>query len=233
MNISRRDALQLSATAVAALSFGAIRPSEGAAQPAQPQADGLIDTRLWNIAPLPLQADGSAVEYTPEEAGEITGVLWKTNDTPDIDFDYRSMTINLDVRGTANLSGTLTFSDLERLPRHSQITLLQCGAPTPRGIVKWTGVRFSDFAEAIGMQNFASYARFVGSDAYYIDEDMRTLMHPQVMLAWLLNDQPIPPQHGAPLRLIVPFRYGARSMKAITDIELTATSFRPREPWPA
>ncbi len=233
MNMSRREAMQLSATAVAALSLGTFRSSEGAAQSAQPQADGLIDTRLRNIAPLPLQSDGSAVEYTPEEAGEITGVLWKTNDTPDIEFDYRNMRINLDVRGTANLSGMLTISDLERLPRHSQITLLQCGAPVPRGIVKWTGVRFSDFAKAIGMQNFASYARFVGSDAYYIDEDMRTLMHPQVMLAWLLNDQPIPPQHGAPLRLIVPFRYGARSMKAITDIELTATSFRPREPWPA
>lgn len=233
MNMSRREAMQLSATAVAALSLGTFRPSEGAAQSAQPQADGLIDTRLRNIAPLPLQSDGSAVEYTPEEAGEITGVLWKTNDTPDIEFDYRNMRINLDVRGTANLSGILTISDLERLPRHSQITLLQCGAPVPRGIVKWTGVRFSDFANAIGMQNFASYARFVGSDAYYIDEDMRTLMHPQVMLAWLLNDQPIPPQHGAPLRLIVPFRYGARSMKAITDIELTATSFRPRELWPA
>lgn len=233
MNMSRREAMHLSATAVAALSFGTIRPLEVAAQPAQPQADGLVDTRLRNIAPLPLQPDGSAVEYTPQEAGTISGVLWKTNDTPDIEFDYRNMKINLDVRGTANLSGILTFGDLERLPRHSQITLLQCGAPTPRGIVKWTGVRFSDFAEAIGMQSFASYARFVGSDAYYIDEDIKTLMHPQVMLAWLLNDQPIPPQHGAPLRLIVPFRYGARSMKAITDIELTVTSFRPREPWPA
>ena len=199
MNMSRREAMQLSATAVAAMSFGTLRPSEGAAQSAQPQADGLIDTRLRNIAPLPLQPDGSAVEYTPEEVGEITGVLWKTNDTPDIEFDYRNMRINLDVRGTADLSGTLTISDLERLPRHSQITLLQCGAPVPQGIVKWTGVRFSDFADAIGMQNFASYARFVGSDAYYIDEDIRTLMHPQVMLAWLLNDQPIPPQHGAPL----------------------------------
>jgi DMSO/TMAO reductase YedYZ molybdopterin-dependent catalytic subunit len=94
-------------------------------------------------------------------------------------------------------------------------------------------VRFSDFAESIGGQDFAYYARFVGSDGYYIDEDVRTLMHPQVMLAWLLNDEPLPPQHGAPLRLVIPFRYGARSMKAITDIELSATSFTPREPWPA
>jgi hypothetical protein len=39
---------------------------------------------------------------------------------------------------------------------------------------------------------------------------MTTLMHPQVILAWLLNDEPIPPQHDAPLRLIVLFRYGAQ-----------------------
>ena len=39
------------------------------------------------------------------------------------------------------------------------------------------------------------------------------------MLAWEMNDKPIPPEYGAPLRLVVPFRYGARSMKAITDIQ--------------
>jgi DMSO/TMAO reductase YedYZ molybdopterin-dependent catalytic subunit len=61
---------------------------------------------------------------------------------------------------------------------------------------------------------------------------MTTLMHPQVVLAWHLNDEPIPPQHGAPLRLIIPFRYGARSLKAITEIQFTATSFTPPRPWP-
>ena len=59
-----------------------------------------------------------------------------------------------------------------------------------------------------------------------------TLMHPQVVLAWELNDAPIPPQHGAPLRLIVPFRYGARSLKAIQEIQFTATTFTPPKPWP-
>jgi DMSO/TMAO reductase YedYZ molybdopterin-dependent catalytic subunit len=72
----------------------------------------------------------------------------------------------------------------------------------------------------------------VGSDAYFIDEDIKTLMHPQVVLAWQLNDEPIPPQHGAPLRLIVPFRYGARSLKAIQEIQFTATSFPPPKAWP-
>jgi DMSO/TMAO reductase YedYZ molybdopterin-dependent catalytic subunit len=229
--MSRREALQLSTTALAGISLGALKPGEAAAQATQPS--GLVDTKLRDAAKLALNPDGSAVEYMPQEAGTITGVLWRTkNQTPDIEFDYRKMKIKLDARGTAKLSGTLTFGDIEKLPRHSYVTLLQCGAPTPRGVVKWTGVRFSDFTKAVGAQSFANYGRLVGSDGYFIDEDMATLMHPQVMLAWLLNDQPIPPQHGAPLRLVIPFRYGARSLKAITEIAFTATTFTPQKPWP-
>jgi DMSO/TMAO reductase YedYZ molybdopterin-dependent catalytic subunit len=150
-NISRREAMQLSTTALAGLSLGALKPGEAAAQAAAPQPEGLVDTKLRGAAQLPLMPDGSAVEYTPQEAGTITGVLWRTkNQTPDIEFDYRKMKIKLDARGTARLSGTLTFGDLEKLPRHSYVTLLQCGAPTPHGIVKWTGVRFSDFSQAMG-----------------------------------------------------------------------------------
>jgi len=234
MKISRRESIQLSATALAALSVAAIRSTPAAAQgAAPPQPDNLAETRLRTIAPLPLKPDGSAVEYTQAETGPIDGVLWKTKDTPDIEFDYRKMKIKLDGRGTSRLSGTLSFSDLEKLPRYSQITLLQCGAPKPHGIVKWTGVRFSDFAQAVGAQSFANYARFTASDDYYLDDDMKTLTHPQVMLAWLANDQPLPPANGAPLRLVVPFRYGARSVKAITGIAFTATSFPPQKAWPA
>ena len=232
MNYSRRETLELSATALAALSVGAVTPAaaQGAAPAAQP--DRLVDTQLRTIANLPLKPDGSAVEYTEADIGTIQGrPFWKTNGTPDIEFDYRKMKVKIDARGTTKLSGMLTFSDLEKLPRMSAIYLLQCGAPQPRGIVKWTGVRFSDFAQLVGAQPFANYVRVIGSDLYYLEDDMKTLMHPQVMLAWMMNDKPIPPEYGAPLRLVVPFRYGARSMKAITDIQFTATSFPPARPW--
>src|ERR1700704_5962250 len=205
--------MQLSAAALAGASLAALQASEAAAQPAaQATPENLVEKPLRSIQKLPLNADGSAPEYTPQEAGTITGVLWRTRETPQIEFDYRKMKVKIDARGTAKLSGMLTFPDLEKLPRHSYVTLLQCGAPTPRGIVKWTGVRFSDFAKMVGAQSFASYGRMIATDGYYLDEDINTLMHPQVVLAWLLNDQPIPPQHGAPLRLIVPFRSRARSI---------------------
>jgi DMSO/TMAO reductase YedYZ molybdopterin-dependent catalytic subunit len=232
MKVSRRESMQLSATALAGWSFGQFGPGAARAQGA-PQPGGLVDTQLRSISTLPLKPDGSAVEFTPQEAGAITGVLWRTkNETPPGEYDFRKMKIKVDARGTAKLSGTLTFDVLDKLPRHSYVVRLQCGAPMPRGTVKWTGVRFSDFAQAVGAQSFANYCRLVGSDAYFTDEDMTTLMHPQVVLAWQLNDEPIPPQHGAPLRLIVPFRYGARSLKAITEIQFTATSFAPPKPWP-
>ena len=232
MIMSRRETIQ-SATAIAALSVAAIRIAPAAAQAAAPQPDALVDTKLRTIAPLPLKPDGSAVEYSMSETGPIDGVLWKGKGTPDGEFDYRKMKVKVDGRGTSKLSGTLTFSDLEKLPRHSQITLLQCGAVKPHGIVKWTGVRFSDFASSVGAQSFANYARLTASDDYYLDEDMTTLMHPQVMLAWMANDKPLPPENGAPMRLVVPFRYGARSVKAITAIQFTATSFPPQKAWPA
>jgi DMSO/TMAO reductase YedYZ molybdopterin-dependent catalytic subunit len=232
MRISRREAMQSSAALAAAFSVAAIRPVTASQTTSSSEPDSLVETKLRNISPLPLNADGSATEHSESEIGTLDGVLWKTKNTPDIEFDFKKMKVKVDVRGTANLSGTLGADDLEKLPRHSQITLLQCGARKPTGIVKWTGVRFSDVAEMLGAQPFAAYGRFVGSDGYVTDEDVKTLMHPQVMLAWMMNDQPLPPEHGAPMRLVIPFRYGARSLKAITEMALTATSFPPPPPLP-
>lgn len=234
MELSRRDVIQSSATMVAGLSVVANRITSAAAQPAPAaQADTLVETPLRRISPLPLNPDGSAPEHTEAEIGKLDGVLWKTRGTPDIEFDFQKMRVKVDSRGAAKLSGALHASDLEKLPRHSQINLLQCGAAKPTGIVKWTGVRFSDVAKMLGAQDFAAYGRFAGSDGYVIDEDVKTLMHPQVMLAWMMNDQPLPPEHGAPMRLVIPFRYGARSLKAITEIQFTATSFPPPPALPA
>lgn len=223
MRISRRQAIQASGTALTGLSLG-LRPEQllaQAQQAAPPVPDTLVETPLRNIAPLPLLPDGSAPEHPPAQIGTISDPsMWRytKGQAPPAEYDYRKLKIKVDARGGAKLSGTMTFADLERLPRRSYVTLLQCGAPNPRGIVKWTGVRFSDVANMLGVQPFTHYCRVVAADKYWIDEDMRTMMHPQVMLVWELNDAPLPAKHGAPVRLVIPFRYGARSIKAVTEI---------------
>ena len=50
------------------------------------------------------------------------------------------------------------------------------------------------------------------------------------MLAWLMNDQPLAPINGAPLRLVIPFRYGARSVKAVSEITFGSPSLPNRAP---
>lgn len=226
MDITRRDALALSGSALAALSLRMMDPKKALGQAVQePQEwpDSLVETPLREgfPAPLPLNADGSAPEHPESEAGAIEGpLMWRTPDrsTPPGEYDYRNMAIRVDTRGLGRMRGTMHFADLERLPRVSGTYLLQCGAPLPRGIVKWTGVRFSDFADMLGVIPGAHFVRLLAADGAYVDEDITILRHPQVMLAWLMNDEPIPADHGAPLRLIVPFRYGRQSLKAITDI---------------
>ena len=233
MTISRRKAIAISGSTLAGLSLGVLKPEilrgKGAVQQQGP--DQLVERPLREgfPAPLPLNPDGSAPEHPESAAGPITDpLMWRTPDrqAPEIEFDYREMEISVDTRGLARLTGTLRFSDLEQLPRVSHTFLLQCGAPNPRGIVKWTGVGFSDFADMLGLIPEAHYCRFVASDGRYVDEPVASLRHPQVMLAWMMNDEPISPRHGAPLRLIIPFRYGQRSLKAITEITFGTPGLR-------
>jgi DMSO/TMAO reductase YedYZ molybdopterin-dependent catalytic subunit len=246
MAISRRDALSLSGSTIAGLSLGLLdgdaahaqTPAAQAGQkPAEPWPDSLVERplRAGFPAPLPLNADGSAPEHPASAGGPITDpLMWKTPDrtAPAIEYDYRKLAVKVDTRGLGRLAGTLRFADLEKLPRVSHTFLLQCGAANPRGIVTWTGVRFSDLADMLGLIPNAHYCRLVASDRHYVDEPVAILRHPQVMLAWMMNGEPIPPKHGAPLRLVVPFRYGNRSLKAVTEIVFGTPSL-PMPPLPA
>jgi DMSO/TMAO reductase YedYZ molybdopterin-dependent catalytic subunit len=237
MTISRRDAMRVTGATVAGFSLGLGTESllgQGAAPAAQASADRLVDAQVRAIAPLPLNPDGSAPEHPATAAGSITEpYMWRytKGQAPQIEYDYRKLRIKVDARGMAKRTGTLTFEDLDKLPRASMVTLLQCGAENPRGIVKWTGVRFSEVANLLGIQPGAQYCRLVASDRYYVDEDIETMMHRQVMLAWMMNDQPLSAQHGAPIRLVIPFRYGARSIKAVTDLSFGGPGM-PTSPLP-
>jgi DMSO/TMAO reductase YedYZ molybdopterin-dependent catalytic subunit len=228
MKISRREALSASGIVLTGLSVGLKPTLARAEQAAQSVPDHLVDSPAREWAELPLLPDGSAREYA---AGDIVTITeptrWRTPEPPQIESDYRRLNVKVTGGGTTTRSGTMTLADLEPLPRRSHIFLLQCGAPNPRGIVKWTGVSFSDVATMLGVQPAAHYCRIVAADGMSSVENMNTLRHPQVMLAWMLNDGPLPTKHGAPLRLVIPFRYGIRSVKSIAEIAFGITPTAP------
>jgi DMSO/TMAO reductase YedYZ molybdopterin-dependent catalytic subunit len=123
----------------------------------------------------------------------------------------------------------LTMDDITALPRHEQITELRCieGWST---ITKWTGVRLADL---IAKYPPPSPTRFVALETpdrgYYVGLDIDSAMHPQTLLAWMINDTPLDWHHGAPLRLAIPVKYGIKNIKRIGLLRYT--NVRPADFW--
>ena len=63
-------------------------------------------------------------------------------------------------------------------------------------------------------------------EEYYVSIDMPSAMHPQTLLAYEMNGAPLTVPHGAPLRLVMPVKYGIKNIKQIGSIEYTDA--RPR-----
>ncbi len=223
--MSRRTALQLSGAALVGLS-----PLAAAAQTPAPAAEfpgSLVEQKVRDITALPLNPDGSAKEFPESSLTPVAdiGVLDRNaNKTPQIDLDPSKHKI-LVFGNVMKMRGSLSLADLQTLPPHTQITRLQCGSPKPSGIIKWSGVRFADVCKLLQVDPMAQYVMFVAADGFVTTEDMALATHPQSMLAWKMNDGPIPVGHGAPFRFVVPTRWGARNIKRIAEIRFTASSF--------
>lgn len=66
-------------------------------------------------------------------------------------------------------------------------------------------------------------------DGYYVGLDMPSALHPQTLLCYEMNGQPLSPAHGAPLRLVIPVKYGIKNIKRIGTIRFTDQ--RPADYW--
>jgi DMSO/TMAO reductase YedYZ molybdopterin-dependent catalytic subunit len=149
------------------------------------------------------------------------------------EFDAASW--RLAVGGLANRSDDLilTLDDIRQLPRTEMTTEFKCieGWST---VVNWAGVRFSDLVAkvipGISPVDLPQYVAMTTPDKnYFVGWDIHSIMHPQTLLAYEMNGEPLRPEHGAPLRLASPTKYGIKQIKRIGRIEFTAA--RPRDYW--
>jgi DMSO/TMAO reductase YedYZ molybdopterin-dependent catalytic subunit len=138
-------------------------------------------------------------------------------------------------------SGLAVSLDIEALLArhriHDQITRLVC-VEGWSAIASWSGLRFDDLLHAYPPVSQAKWAHLESSvnldangnpDPYFASIDLLTARHPQTLLATHLNGKPLPVEHGAPLRLLVPMKLGLKNIKAITRI--TYTKDEPPDYW--
>jgi DMSO/TMAO reductase YedYZ molybdopterin-dependent catalytic subunit len=94
-------------------------------------------------------------------------------------------------------------------------------ASVPRATVRWTAsssFRFGDLLEDVKPSPKAKAIRFDCHDKWYEYMSLEEMANPRVLLALRMAGTPLTDQHGAPLRLIDPSRYGYKSCKLITKI---------------
>jgi DMSO/TMAO reductase YedYZ molybdopterin-dependent catalytic subunit len=132
------------------------------------------------------------------------------------------------VDGAVDQRRAFSLAQLRAMTQQTQITRHDC-VEGWSAIGKWSGVRLGDLLETVRPRDDARYVVFHCMDndgyghLYYESLDLHQARHPQALLALRLNDAPLDPDHGAPVRLRVPTQLGYKSAKWIARIELVGS----------
>ncbi len=128
------------------------------------------------------------------------------------------------------LTKVFTLNDLEKFRRTQSAAEFRCveGWSMP---IAYEGIRFADFLAAVDPASLKlPYVGLETPDAgYYVSVDMESMLHAQTLLADQMNGQKLGPDHGEPLRLIIPLKYGIKNLKRIGKIIVAHE--KPRDYW--
>jgi sulfite oxidase len=150
----------------------------------------------------------------------------------------------LAVEGAVTTPLSLRVADLRALPAVTVTVTLECAGngrafftPPVAGIqwkkgavgtARWTGARLADILKQAGVTSTARFVHMLGADkplgtmpAFVRQVPIDKAMHPDTVIAYEMNGQPIPPVHGFPLRAIVPGWEGAYAMKWLTTLRVS------------
>ncbi len=145
------------------------------------------------------------------------------------DFDPAAWKLQL----VRNAGDTLFIGleEIKALPKTDIIFDFKCIEGWSQ-VTHWAGVKFSDFAKHYGLtpQTQMSYTGLHTPDnKYYVGIDNQSMMHPQTLLCYEMNGAPLPMNQGAPLRLIIPVKYGVKHLKRIGTVFFS--NQRPPDYW--
>jgi Sulfite oxidase and related enzymes len=131
----------------------------------------------------------------------------------------------LEMNGLVQQPTTVSLTDIQAMPSRTQITRHDC-VEGWSAIGKWKGVQLGRMLEQVQPLPSARFVVFHCADPdeegqpYYESLDFDDAFHPQTILAYEMNDQPLPIAHGAPLRLRVERQLGYKHAKYVMRIEL-------------
>ncbi|MCB0189937.1 MAG: molybdopterin-dependent oxidoreductase, partial [Caldilineaceae bacterium] len=158
---------------------------------------------------------------------------------PEIDADGYSLAVD----GAVDNPLSFTLTELKALPKTELTFTLECSGNTGLpffhggiGTAHWGGTPLAAVLEEAGIQDDGIEVVFIGTDVGETTLRERTLpqsfarsmsvadaMHPDNLLVYEMNGEPLPARNGAPLRLIAPEWYGVANVKWLQRIEIWRT----------
>jgi DMSO/TMAO reductase YedYZ molybdopterin-dependent catalytic subunit len=132
-------------------------------------------------------------------------------------FDPATWRLRLD--GLVRRPVELTIGELRGRPRAEQVSTFHCVTGWTVKNVRWAGVRFHDLLARADVLPRAGALHFVSAEKPYDDFlDLRQVGLRDVLLAYEMDGKPLPREHGAPVRVVIPEMYGYKNVKWVEQI---------------
>lgn len=123
------------------------------------------------------------------------------------------------VTGLVNKPLRLSWDEFTRLPMKQVTADMHCVTRWSRFDVRWEGVPFTEVMKLIDAKPEAKYVMVLAEQGYTANVPLENLMHPTTLFALKHNGEPLPPEHGYPVRLVVPELYAWKSVKWVRGLE--------------
>ncbi|HEV2592268.1 MAG TPA: molybdopterin-dependent oxidoreductase [Gaiellaceae bacterium] len=167
----------------------------------------------------------SSVSGTISPVADLVPILptggWRIYTVADHMPSFDPATWRLSIGGLVGAEQTIDYRTLRSLPRVDQVSTFHCVTGWTVKNVHWGGVRVRDVIAAAKPHATAHAIRFVSAEHPYTD--FLTLQQASlgdVMLAYEMDGKPLPREHGAPVRLVIPEMYGYKNVKWVERLEL-------------
>jgi DMSO/TMAO reductase YedYZ molybdopterin-dependent catalytic subunit len=117
---------------------------------------------------------------------------------------------------------TMSYDQLLELPATRIVADIHCVTGWSKLDTIWEGVLFRDLMKMVEVKPNAKFVMVHCEQGFTTNAPLDVLMDGDVLLAYRYNDLPLPPEHGYPLRLVVPKKYFWKSAKWVRGLEMMA-----------
>jgi len=150
--------------------------------------------------------------------GQTISKKWPVLDLgiqPDIDLDNWQLIVD----GAVEYPLHLNWTDFMALPQTADTSDFHCVTTWSKLNMNWKGVRLLDLAALAQPKENATHILCYGYDDYTTNVSLEEALKPDVLLAHTVEEQPLPREHGGPVRMITPQLYAWKGSKWIKRIE--------------